>query len=740
MNIRLSVILSITVLLATGAVSNAAPSSSNFCIAPPTGTAALSPQAYELRERLQAEGLRRLRERSRSASLKAETAQVIRPALGTIRALVLVADFPDMVATTTVSSLQDKLFSKGTLPTGSFRDYYLENSYGKFDVQGDVIGDPKSRTGWLRLRNEYGYYANNQFGLGDPPHSAKQLIVDAIEAAFKANPDLDPSKYDADGDGRIDMLMVIHAGGGSEGTTDPSQIWSHHASLDVPVVKKGFAFTEYVIMAEDSNIGIYAHEAGHILGLPDLYGTANSSSGLGYWSLMAAGSHLPRDTKQPLNIGTRPGHLDPWCKMKLGWLEPVVITVNSPQIGLPAVEKTPYVIKVPADPLRPEEYFLIENRWADASNFDQYLPGSGALIYHVDESRKSNDDRGRPLIRVIEADGNFNLLFPLGHPNNNLGDATDPWSSKSPRKIFGPRTIPGSVNYSGRDSHLVVENFSASGETMTLDIRFDYGQGSITVTVITADAQPAPDVALKLSQGGTVLDKTPTVDDQGRYVFGGLLEGPYTVLLSAEGYIPVSKLVPYIGGRNINLEMPLVPQPTLTMGWNLLGLPMDFGQAKASEVFTGGAEAGSRVFAYDTAAVQYITDPVMRAGQGQWVFVKNPADFAITQVGTLADPDLPFTVDVKAGWNLVANPFLVPLPWDPTLFTLTSERETRRLDAAAATGWARDFVWIYDPAKGYIKVTPPAKGSSAQTIPVWGAFWFRSSVDGVLSLALPKPG
>jgi len=736
MNILRSLMLSI-LLLAVGTASTAAINPSTFCVAPPTGRAALSAEAYELRERLQAEGIERA---GRSVGLKAEQAQIIRPALGTIRALVLVADFPDTVATTAVSAVQDKLFSVGKVQTGSFREYYLENSYGKFDVQGDVIGDPKSRTGWLRMRNEYGYYANNQFGLGDPPRSATQLVVDAIEAAFKANPDLDPTKYDANGDGRVDLLMVVHAGGGSEGTTDPSQIWSHHAFLNTPVVKKGVAFAEYAIMAEDSNVGIYVHEAGHLLGLPDLYGTANSSSGLGYWSLMAAGSNLPRDTKQPLNIGIRPAHLDPWCKMKLGWLEPVVITVNSPKISLPAAEKTPFVIKVPADPLRPEEYFLIENRWADPSNFDQYLPGSGALIYHVDESRRSNDDRGHPLIRVIEADGNFNLLFPMGHPNNNLGDATDPWSSKSPRKIFGPRTSPGSVNYAGRDSHLVVENFSEPGETMLLDIRFDYGQGSITVTLTTPDGQPAPDVTLKLSQGGSVLENKPTVDAEGRYVFGGLLEGPYTVLLSAEGYIPVSKLVPYIGGRDIKVTMPLVAQPTLAVGWNLLGLPMDFGEAKASEVFTGGTDAGSRVFAFDTAAIQYVADPPMRGGQGQWAYVKNPDDFRITQIGALADPDMPFTVNVKTGWNLVGNPFLEPLPWDPTLFAITSERETRRLDAAAATGWARDFVWVYDPAKGYKKITPPAKGAAPQTIPVWGAFWFRSNVDGVLTLALPKPG
>jgi len=704
-----------------------------FCVVPPTGKAAFSPKAHELRDSLQAKMLKRMRQES--PKLKVQQALEIKPALGVIRALVLLADFPDTIAKTSVSAVNEKLFSVKTFPTGSFRDYYLENSYGKLDIQGDVVGDPKSRTGWLRMKRDYGYYANNQFGLGEPPRSAKQLVIDAIEAAFKANPNLDPTKYDRDRDGKVDMLIVVHAGGGSEGTTDPSQIWSHHSEINPPIIKNGVAFTNYAIVAEDSNIGIYVHEVGHILGLPDLYGTANSSAGLGFWSLMAAGSNLPNDAKQPTLIGTRPSHLDAWCKMRLGWLEPTEITTNSPNIKLPAVETTPQVIKVPANPMNPLEYWLIETRWADPSNFDQYLPGSGVLIYHVDETRMGNDDRGHPLIAIEEADGNFNLYFPIGHPLSNFGDSTDPFSSKSPKKVFGPRTTPGSINYSGKDSYLVVENFTDPGPEMGFDIRFDYGQGSISGTISTADGKPLPAFTLQLMQGDKVLDNKPTITDNS-YVFPSLLEGAYSVSISAEGYIPISRLVPYLGGKNVKVDLVLLPQPDLKPGWNLVGFPMDFGESKASEVFSGGEEAGATVFWYDPSANQYVQNPPMKGGQGYWIYVKDPEKYKITRVGQVADPQAPFAVPIKPGWNLIANPYLVSLPWDLTRFSINSGGETRRFDAAAFTGWVRNFCWIYSPDKGYVKVSPPSPGQTAQSIPAWAAFWLRSNVEGTLLLSL----
>jgi hypothetical protein len=59
---------------------------------------------------------------------------------GTYRAIVLLVDFSDNIGQESKSLYEDLLFSSGTYPTGSMRDYYREVSYNQFDVIGDVNG------------------------------------------------------------------------------------------------------------------------------------------------------------------------------------------------------------------------------------------------------------------------------------------------------------------------------------------------------------------------------------------------------------------------------------------------------------------------------------------------------------------------------------------------------------------------------------------------------------------------
>ncbi len=59
------------------------------------------------------------------------------------------------------------LFSVGTRPQGSLRDYYLEVSRGQFDVGGVV-------TRWYTAPHPYGYYVDAQNGFGDPQRRSGQ--------------------------------------------------------------------------------------------------------------------------------------------------------------------------------------------------------------------------------------------------------------------------------------------------------------------------------------------------------------------------------------------------------------------------------------------------------------------------------------------------------------------------------------------------------------------------------------
>src|SRR5687767_7895356 len=72
-------------------------------------------------------------------------------------------------------------------------------------------------------------------------------------------------------------------------------------------------------MPEDGGVGVFAHEFGHDLGLPDLYNTGGGpDNGVAFWSLMSAGSWASDSANA---IGDKPVHMGAWEKLALGWLD-----------------------------------------------------------------------------------------------------------------------------------------------------------------------------------------------------------------------------------------------------------------------------------------------------------------------------------------------------------------------------------------------------------------------------------
>ncbi len=80
---------------------------------------------------------------------------------------------------------------------------------------------------------------------------------------------------------------------------------------------------DYTIEPENGAVGVFSHEFGHDLGLPDLYDTSGNTCGsacensTGFWTLMSSGSYGNDGT---VDLGTRPTHMGAWEKFQLGWL------------------------------------------------------------------------------------------------------------------------------------------------------------------------------------------------------------------------------------------------------------------------------------------------------------------------------------------------------------------------------------------------------------------------------------
>jgi len=161
-------------------------------------------------------------------------------------------------------------------------------------------------------------------------------------------------------------LLVVHAGPGAEETGNPRDIWSHKWQLSDatfgspgPVqTQDGVTVDAFSVEPERfengrlMSIGVFCHEFGHLLGMPDLYDTDYSTYGLGGFCVMAAGSWARASQSDP--PGSCPVLPCAWNKYLLGWVRPESVEqggVDSVESAhLPAAATNPAAYRVLANP------------------------------------------------------------------------------------------------------------------------------------------------------------------------------------------------------------------------------------------------------------------------------------------------------------------------------------------------------------------------------------------------------
>ncbi|MDR4935858.1 immune inhibitor A [Rossellomorea marisflavi] len=209
----------------------------------------------------------------------------------------------------------------------SMKQFYEQQTNGAYTVDGEV-------TKWYMAKHPAAYYGGN--GANGSDAKPRELVKEALEAVA-ADPDVDLSefdqedRYDLNGngntrepDGIVDHLMVVHSAVGEEaggGSLGEDAIWSHRWNLgsvfpikgtetDVPYWEGNMAAYDYTVQPADGAAGVFAHEYGHDLGLPDEYDTQYTGEGeaVAYWSIMASGSWAG---KIP---GTEPTGFSAWSK------------------------------------------------------------------------------------------------------------------------------------------------------------------------------------------------------------------------------------------------------------------------------------------------------------------------------------------------------------------------------------------------------------------------------------------
>ncbi|MCX5263794.1 immune inhibitor A [Streptomyces achromogenes] len=249
---------------------------------------------------------------------------------------------------------QDLYFGTGK-NTESLKKYYEKQSSGRYSVDGEVTdwvkvpynearyGSNKASTGaWYAVQDGVNAWVADREAAGD--------TAAEIKAELAQYDQWDRYDFDGDGDfnepdGYIDHFQIVHAGedesagGGAQGE---DAIWAHRwyafgtdAGSTGPDANRlggtqigdtGVWVGDYTIQPENGGLGVYAHEYGHDLGLPDEYDTSGGGeNSTGFWTLMSSGSWLGTGKE---TIGDLPGDMNAWDKLQLGWLDYDVATAG----------------------------------------------------------------------------------------------------------------------------------------------------------------------------------------------------------------------------------------------------------------------------------------------------------------------------------------------------------------------------------------------------------------------------
>ncbi len=363
------------------------------------------------------------------------------------------------------------VYNQGLYRAGSLNDYFLENSYGTYEVRGGIAGGR-----WFLSQYNYARYRDGNYMLS----TGSQLARENIQ---QVDPYVDFRQFDLNGDGYIDAMFMVHAGADGADNGDRNCCWSHaipsfnYRTADGVTIRGVTNVPEFAMVTESRDttlccIAVMCHELGHLVGLPDLYDQSRNTWGVGYWGLMGYGAWGAGG-----NTPWSPAHMEAWSKVTAGFVTPIVITQNTYGLRIPPVQTNPTIYKVWRNGRNHDTCFYLENR--QKIGFDSPLPGAGLAIWHIDPYYSVWHNRVD-----MEEDSTFHLDKGTGvrpdphfyHPM--LGAASDVLPGSWNRVLFDSTTVPSSRDRQGKTTGIAISNIRLQGDTIVCDITLD---GSVTV-------------------------------------------------------------------------------------------------------------------------------------------------------------------------------------------------------------------------------------------------------------------
>lgn len=372
---------------------------------------------------------------------------------------------------------------------GSVKQYFSDNSSGQYVPEFDVFGP-------YMLSQNMAYYGGNQDG--NKYVHVREMVVELLTMA---DPDVDFSQYDNDGNGYIDDVHVVFAGydeaaGGSE-----DALWSH--SWDTTPFNTtpldGVLSGHYTVSPEfDSNsgarmksIGVSCHELGHFIGLPDFYDIDYEENGQYYgirqYSVMCTGCYNQNSTTPP--------YMTSMERNMLGWGTTFTPLTTGGSYSLAPVEENQAFTTPTANA---GEFYLYEFR--HLQGWDSGLPEPGLVIYHVDKSNNQVGDYTAAQrwswgsgINAIGDHPCFDMISSQGYATPFPGQ-TNPLTS------FTGTTSPSATDWAGNPTQYDLTNIAIAADQNS--VSFDLAVPTtwhVTGTVCGKDNEPLQGALITLS-------------------------------------------------------------------------------------------------------------------------------------------------------------------------------------------------------------------------------------------------
>jgi len=272
----------------------------------------------------------------------------------------------------------------------ALRGYYLAATGGKMEMAVTLAPVVVTRhpTSWYTTDPD----GQPNYGV-DPaayPHNA-QGLVEEVTAALADQVDF--RQFDNTGDGIADGLLLLHSGTPAPEGGDlppPGSMLDHAFTVSTPVPRGSAEVFPYAIAATRDPVGPWAHETGHLFGLPDLYvlglpPLCPPGPGLGEWSLMATGSDPG---------GGVPSDLDAMSRQTLGFRS--ITTLGTPV----PLETGTFLRAYRAGEEDGPRYFLVERRTGGNGLGPE---GPATVVYYIDEDVGINLGCGQGLLASVRA-------------------------------------------------------------------------------------------------------------------------------------------------------------------------------------------------------------------------------------------------------------------------------------------------------------------------------------------------